>query len=449
MSPSVKRRGLYLFAIFGALIICLSIVYLNLPHVQAQSGHDYYIDSSNPNASDDGEGTEASPWKSLQVFEGKHFSPGDTVHFAAGTTYTGTFEMASSGTESDPITIKSYGDGDKPIFSNPGGLNILTVSGSQIRINGLKFRDTATISDWNSTTYMGSGAVLVLQEADDVTITNSEFTELGVGVKTYGLNTTIMHNYFHDLVIAYRDEEQSYGAVGISVNHSNTEIAYNTFVNCRSTDSPYGADGGAIEIEGFINDKNNIWIHHNRSTDSQGFIEVTETTAANVTVAHNISDDYQQFIAFDTTVTPHNFKVEHNTVVRTKTSNVTSLFTVLFYREEGPIPDDSWLSITNNIFYTPAAKVLNGSYNYKAYDYPRQNNVYYDGTTDPVGYPLGEGDMVADPLFVDFEARDLRLSADSPAIKAGMDLGYKKDFDGNVLPRGKNPDIGAFQYQSK
>jgi len=324
-------------------------------------------------------------------------------------------------------------------------LNILTITGSYVVIDGLNFSDTAVIQGWTSDTYKNSGAILIPPDSDYVTVRNSEFTAVGVGVKTYGRNTKVLHNHFHDLVIAYSDDEQSYGAIGISVNHSETEIAYNNFVNCRSTDSPYGADGGAIEIEGYIFDKENINIHHNRSTGSQGFIEVTESIARNVTVSHNISDDYQQFIAFDTTVTPFNFKVEHNTIVRTQTSNITALFTILFYREEGPPPDDSWLSITNNIFYTPTAKVLNGSYTYQAHNYPHSYNVVYDGSSDPIGYPLGTGDIMADPLFIDLEGGDYRLNTDSPAIKAGTNLGYQEDIEGNRLPKSARPDAGAYQ----
>jgi hypothetical protein len=52
-------------------------------------------------------------------------------------------------------------------------------------------------------------------------------------------------------------------------------------------------------------------------------------------------------------------------------------------------------------------------------------------------------------MFVDFENRDYRLRADSPAVDAGFDLGYMLDFDNNPIPSGSAPDMGAFEYQSQ
>jgi len=48
---------------------------------------------------------------------------------------------------------------------------------------------------------------------------------------------------------------------------------------------------------------------------------------------------------------------------------------------------------------------------------------------------------------VDYAIGDLRLRPDSPAIAVGVDLGYTQDFDGNPVPSGKAPDMGACEYQ--
>ncbi len=69
----------------------------------------------------------------------------------------------------------------------------------------------------------------------------------------------------------------------------------------------------------------------------------------------------------------------------------------------------------------------------------------------------GEGNIVSDPLFVDPENGDFRLSEDSPCIDAGrLTLDVLEDFDGNprpmdgsaVEPRGDGSgwDIGAFEH---
>jgi hypothetical protein len=41
---------------------------------------------------------------------------------------------------------------------------------------------------------------------------------------------------------------------------------------------------------------------------------------------------------------------------------------------------------------------------------------------------------------------DYHLQAGSPAINAGLNLGYPLDFDGKAVPQGTAPDIGAYEY---
>ena len=82
------------------------------------------------------------------------------------------------------------------------------------------------------------------------------------------------------------------------------------------------------------------------------------------------------------------------------------------------------------------------------------HNLYYciDGKTfengqtyNVLGTPLGKGEIIANPLFVDFENRDLHLRRGSPAIDTGIHLGHKEDFDGNPVS-GKKPDMGAYEF---
>jgi len=177
--------------------------------------------------------------------------------------------------------------------------------------------------------------------------------------------------------------------------------------------------------------------------------EPGDTIYFNITVAHNISDDYQQFIAWDTTTRPSDFLVEHNTVIRTHPENACPLFTVFYYREKGPAPDESWLAFRNNIFYTTWQPVLDNA-DYPC-NYPHEHNLFYapagSAISDPVGYPPGPGDIIADPQFADFSARDLHLQPSSPAINMGTDLEYTSDYNSNPMPVGSAPDAGAYEYQ--
>jgi len=60
------------------------------------------------------------------------------------------------------------------------------------------------------------------------------------------------------------------------------------------------------------------------------------------------------------------------------------------------------------------------------------------------GFP-GEGNIDADPLFVDIENGDYHLQRGSPCIDSGTNTGLTEDFDGNDRPVG-DYDMGAFEF---
>ncbi|MFC8824145.1 choice-of-anchor Q domain-containing protein [Streptomyces sp. NPDC057137] len=404
-----------------------------------------YLDSQ---AGDDSAAgtTPATAWKTLNRVTAASPAPGDVVALRRGQTFTGSATLGGSGTASAPITVTAFGTGAPPTLSNPGGWNMLQLAGSHIEVTQLRFADGAVFDNADGQGITGpkyrlSGAIAVTGPAGSAHIHDNEFTQVGVGVKTYALGTRIDHNSFHDLKIAFRGmdagAETSYGALGVSINNSDAQVSFNRFVNCRSTDSPYGADGGAVEIEGFDHAKNDITIDHNYSSGSQGFLEVTETTTSNVSLLYNISDDYQQFVAFDTTTQPSGYRVDHNTVVRARGDNQTQ-FAIYFYREPGPDPTDSWLSLTNNIFYLTSGVVLHD------YDWPHDHNLVL-GT---LGYAPGPGDIQADPQFTDTAGGDYRPGPTSPARDNGTAATAATDIYGNNSTVGPGSDIGAVEAQN-
>ena len=51
-----------------------------------------------------------------------------------------------------------------------------------------------------------------------------------------------------------------------------------------------------------------------------------------------------------------------------------------------------------------------------------------------------------DPMFVSPATGDFHLDPASPAINAGRDVGATSDFEGNSIPQGGAPDIGAYEF---
>ena len=67
------------------------------------------------------------------------------------------------------------------------------------------------------------------------------------------------------------------------------------------------------------------------------------------------------------------------------------------------------------------------------------------------GWSLSVGESVQtnkSRLFVDPEKRDFHLKSGSPAIDAGIDVGFAIDLDRQPVPTGDAPDIGAYEYRN-
>jgi hypothetical protein len=408
-------------------------------------------------------GTKESPWRTLAPVTNYPFSPGDTVFFARGARFTGGFIVSSSGKAGKPITFTAYGSGEAPSFTNPDfnirNGNAIQIIGDFIVIDGLFFHDCATVVNdsigpklWEDVRKLG--AIFIAAGANHNIVQNCEVTRCPVGIKVYGQNNLITHNFVHD-----NNEPMAphWGPIGIVVCTSNNEISYNRIVNYVAPSKEYGHDGGAIEIDDRKYPKQNIQIHHNYSKGNQGFIEfVGRTRQDHIIVHHNVCVDYQAFIGFTGPCT--NIRVENNTVVRVLAHKTPDSEDVVFWSYF----ENSGILIRNNIFYYDPFRVEQV---FSRGVFPRGHNLYYRTDNPKVsdqanadafnrlvlggGAWPGEGDKIGDPLFVDLENHDLRLQADSPAIDAGIDLGYTEDFDNHPIPSGAAPDMGAFEYQKR
>ncbi len=90
----------------------------------------------------------------------------------------------------------------------------------------------------------------------------------------------------------------------------------------------------------------------------------------------------------------------------------------------------------NNIFYiSPSAWCGSGLHS---------NNCYYKVNDTPIE----TGEVIGDPIFVDFKNDNFHLQKSSPCIDAGANVHLTSDYSRSSVPENENPDIGAFEFKN-
>src|SRR3989344_377835 len=397
--------------------------------INAAGGTAYYVSNTGDDAN---LGTSPStPWASLTKVNSRAFEPGDTINFARGSSWVGELAILSSGVSGNPITFQSYGTGNSPKITNPGPLGSWTkdivIKGSWIVVKDFLLADASETG------------VLVLSGAQNNVVSGVEATNVGFGIEVAGSNNLITGNYAHDLnmVVNTVGGDDDYGAVGFAILGPNNEVSYNRCINCSATSYDYGSDGRTNERYGTVDGS---YIHHNYGRATNGFIEMGGGSAKNVRVSYNVSDHNLYDFAclhvggtfgsvFD------NFQIDNNTIIQTTSRAGDYVLSCI----DSPL-EPSQLYFRNNIVYSSGSMAASGTFTHT-------NNVYYMTGGSPVGYALGPGEIVADPLFVNLATGDYQLKPDSPAINAGTPLGFTFDFNKSPVPVGDIPDIGAYEYQ--
>jgi parallel beta-helix repeat protein len=107
----------------------------------------------------------------------------------------------------------------------------------------------------------------------------------------------------------------------------------------------------------------------------------------------------------------------------------------------------------NNIFSTAPYGILLSAFLGLPTVPLESNNCFYDHSehhlsqNGSVELPLDSTDITGQaPLFVDISGGDFHLLSNSPCIDKGVDAGLVQDFEGNPVPQGPAPDIGAYEY---
>ncbi|HVV00194.1 MAG TPA: choice-of-anchor Q domain-containing protein [Verrucomicrobiae bacterium] len=416
----------------------------------AATGRSFYLNSrSRP----PGDGSLQRPWRDLQPLRETRFNPGDHIYFACGSRFEGGFAVNQPGTAAAPIVFESYGKGVAPRFANPRleslDGNAIRLNGSHIEVRGLFFERCP--ANPVPADIHALGAIFLTTNANDCIVRGCEITRTPIGITVYGERNLITRNFIHDNNAPI---EPHWGPICVVVCSSTNEISYNRFVNYCAPSKEYGHDGGAIEINDRSLPKEHILIHHNFSLRNQGFIEfVGRVTQDDFIIHHNVCMDYQSFLGL--TGPCSNIRVEHNTVVRTLAHEKDDSEDVVFWNYF----TNTNISFQNNIFVYNAARVdpvfARGEFHHTYNLYfragrprilPQPNEAAYERKYLGGSAHLREGEIIGDPLFRNLRNGDFHLRPGSPAIDAGTDLHYTRDFDDLPMPMGKAPDMGAFEF---
>ena len=447
---SKTNNWIICFAIFSSLSItgCLITSCSMSEKPDTHTPKTYYIDSQTGNDANNGLSPK-QPWQSHTMVESTNLHPGDRVLFARGSAWQGGLEISASGKEGHPIVFSNYGNGPLPKFSNPNWSdntgNAIRLAGDYLIVDGIYLHNVPPPPRGDFLTVWSAGALRILLGADHCIVRNCYFDTVPKAIQSHGEHTLITHNTMTGKQVLLGSKY--WGPIGIQLGIGNQEIAYNTIKEFWVRKGhAWGGDGGAIEMDDGRNHKDNVYIHHNRTINNCGFLEISwnydiwQRKVRNLRVAFNLSTDYQSIGFLEAPLIDSH--IDYNTFDRTHQLHFNSSMEVQL---GNPM-------VRNNLI------ILNGPPPYKADDRKHhvtaQNNWYYQVKNPTHAYFPKSAAGNGDPKLVNFVSggdSNYHLSKNSPLRGIGENLSnvYSTDFEGHPLPTNGSWDIGALQYREQ
>ena len=441
----------------------------------AATAADWYVDASAPGG---GDGSFGSPFQTIQQGLNAAFA-GDSVIVRAGTyTLTSTLNFPRSGTASDPITLKAF-DGEYVLVERSPAANIYMIqtSRSYLTIEGIVF-------DGNYGTT--NGMLRLDAGGHHQTFRNCEIRRHGNHMMRLDCDDLLMEDcYIHHAVnvLPTADAHCLHSQTGHRHTFRRCEVAYATgdlwqgsrdgqwtdivFDQCDLHIEPADGDSngitpGVLITENHLDtkaDTGGAWISLN-VTVRDSIVRGSRASRVSNGGALNLKDPCQGFVIVGNLIYDNRvaFRLRYPSTDYVIYNNFVYDNDVAFRLEDGI----SGLDIFNNTFYDNAQSVREdgaapGSLifqnNIFVLSLSQASNNWWGTYTNNLFSQVGVGwsdpnAVVADPLFVDRGTFNLHLTADSPAIDAGMTiLEVSDDFDGTIRPTGMAYDLGADEYQ--
>ena len=232
------------------------------------------------NGSDDNEGTLSAPWQSLEAISELEFEPGDSIFLKRGKTeYDGCVNLTGDGTESQPITLGVYGEGEAPRLTNSDSDlcsgNVIQVRGDYHIIEDLYIHHSqpaeANVASFEDV--WERGAVHVGLGHDHVIIQRNEFANTPKAIQSYSEYSLITGNTF------------------------TTPMMTNKMVSCRSHTGDRLGFNWALEIKRYPTTPLKIWSWKVVNTVQMGvhlksmMVDITKTTSTFTTTPRTTTWD--------------------------------------------------------------------------------------------------------------------------------------------------------------
>lgn len=479
--------------------LVLFLVLLPAVSVSLAAGTVYYIDAAAGSDSGDGLSPETA-WRTINKINisWEQIEPGDDILLKKGVVFTdASLNIRKGGSAGDPLIIGAYGSGALPIIDcGPqqihSGIYCSTENLAHIVIQDIEIRN----SRWGSAVSFGAKGV------NNITIRRMDIHDcpgyngiLLVYVDTYMVEACRLYNCGNCGIAVVGSEAPTVrnGIIrnnvvwdvidndGISLHLGgsgepvgpNHQILNNVCYDCaeQGLDITSGENlilrgnetfrnGDSSILIGFVD---GLWIDRHYSHDEPR-MGIIIGGAADVTMSNSIiynAGNYSLTLTPDTGLV--GFSGFNNTIVfgpdsygslvniNEKAVNIVfrnNIFASLQWSDPhrylrflgGATPANTNSFFSHNLWWRPDGGAAD-------------NRLWYDEAHDLMDFnqwralpDIGEGSLFADPRFFNPAAGDFHLSASSPCIDAGVDVGLYYDHDGNLSPQGFPPDIGAYVY---
>ena len=428
----------------------------------------YYINGVSGNDSADGR-SPATAWKTLTRLHGVILKPGEAVRLARGSVFAHQmilFDDASAGSAEAPVVIEAYGTGAPPTISDPRALwNV------DLPFTAVSFGPKSHYITLLDLRIVDAGEVVGISldnHSEHIVLAGNEVDGASTGLSIGGEHQKIIANYIHNIGAKGGNSGIGTGFVGKDI-----EFAWNRFVNCIVNLPDGSKDGGAFEFynyrgappdnEGYDYVSDDIRIHHTLIDGCYDFME-SYGAVTRLLIAYNVyinSDveaiefhfDHTEPLDALTHLLTYDVRIENNTFVPTQPANpggwgIIGLLADPNNAALNSDPTKSNLILRNNIFatnYKVWASNVMGSH------FVHDHNVFWfsgNGKIESAGNgSLAASELIADPQFVDFANRDLRLKSTSPARDKAASASYAVDLVQTTVPTSGTADIGAYEFR--